>query len=98
MIWACIDMSTKLTYRDCRKEAELFVPDVPSPRTICRRVQEIPVEKENEEKADLIMADGTKWVRKKRAIRLLPPNAQRDSTMRGLIFVFFIALVLRLRL
>jgi len=58
--WACIDMSTKLTYRDCRKEAELFVPDVPSPRTICRRVQEIPIEKENEEKADLIMADGTK--------------------------------------
>jgi hypothetical protein len=71
--WACIDLSTKLTYRDCRREAELFVPDVPSPRTICRRVQEISIEKENEEKADLIMADGTKahGLGKKREVRVV---------------------------
>jgi len=34
----------------------------------------------------------------KNDLRLLPLNAQRDSTMSGLIFVFFIALILRMRI
>jgi len=56
------------------------------------------VEKENEEKADLGRWNKSPWVREKeREVRLLPLNAQRDSTMRGLIFVFFIALILRMR-
>jgi len=33
----------------------------------------------------------------KNDLKLLPMNAQRDNTLRGLIFVFFIALILRMR-
>jgi hypothetical protein len=62
-----IDLATKLTYRDCKKEAELFVKELSSPRTICRRVHEVlPLleseereEKENQE-YELLYADGTK--------------------------------------
>ena len=59
-----IDLAAKLTYRDCKKEAELFVKELPSPRTICRRVHEaLPLlegeEKENQEHK-LLYADGTK--------------------------------------
>ncbi|HIH96116.1 MAG TPA: hypothetical protein HA348_01255 [Thermoplasmata archaeon] len=59
-----VDLAAKLTYRDCKKEAELFVKELPSPRTICRRVHEaLPLlereEKENQEHK-LLYADGTK--------------------------------------
>ena len=49
------------TYRDCKKEANLFVKEFPSPRTICRRIHSLPLDEEEvRSKADLIQADGTK--------------------------------------
>lgn len=56
-----IDLATKLTYRDCRREGNLFVREFPSPRTICRRVHSLPLDREDVgTKADLIQADSTK--------------------------------------
>jgi hypothetical protein len=59
-----IDLAAKLTYRDCKKEAELFVKELPSPRTICRRVHEVLPLLEGEEKESheygLLYTDGTK--------------------------------------
>jgi hypothetical protein len=57
-----IDLATKLTYRDCRREGNLFLRDFPSPRTVCRRTHDsLPLDREDvRTKANVIQADGTK--------------------------------------
>ena len=69
--YASIDLATKLTYRDCKKEAELFTTDLPSPRTMCRKVHESlsiledGQNKNDKDRSKVIMADGwdqSSWI------------------------------------